>query len=72
MKEEEEKSIGNSGEISVRRRVLAHSFQVFAVNQAFNTFLDHVDVGDESGGELAEDLADEVRVRELFALSVSS
>lgn len=56
--------------VAIRRRFLGHTLQIFTINQALDTSLDHVDVGDEARRQLREDFVHELGVDELFALSV--
>lgn len=51
-----------------RSRRILYSFEVFSLDQALNSFLDHGDVGHEARRELMDDFGNEIWVVKLFPL----
>jgi hypothetical protein len=64
-------NVKTSSHISVSRsRRILHSFEVFSLDQALNSLLDHSYVGHEASRELLDDFGYEIRMVELFSLPV--
>lgn len=49
---------------------IGNSIEVFTVDQTFDSFLDHVHFGGETGGELGNYFCNQLGVRKLLSLSV--
>lgn len=63
-----EKSCSRQVPIRIYLRIF-HALKIFALNERFDTFLDHIDLGLELSSQLAKSFRDKLLMRELFALS---